>query len=245
MPEDRVIAGQPVEPRAEAWNELIDVRDWWRRRGGPRGGAILPPPQTPQLDPSNIVWIKNNTGDDLRLGEIAELQTKLLTTVERYAGWFNADTPDLTNPFVICLEPIADGNIGPAAIDGICPALVTVGSTTDRWAYPASGSAVLASGHAGAVRLLYPPSGTGEVYCFVKFDRPAMYRGTSNSAIPKGTVPSDNKTVSRYLAGSTTDSGIDDVVANEMADITASGKVLYYCDDGGGTLYIIAAECPL
>ncbi len=241
MPEEKVIAGQPVAPGASTWNDFVDVRDWWRRRGGPRGGGVAAPPQTPQFDPATVVWIQNSTGSDLRQGEIAELQTKLLDDVERYVPWFDADTPNLTKPFVVCLEPITDGEIGPAAIDGVCPALVNVGATTHRWAGPSSGSAVLQSYAAGGVRLLYPPSSTGEVLCFVKFDRPAMYRGVTNAAIAKG----DSGYVSRYLPGTTSDSGVDDLVVNEMADITDDGKVVYYMDDGGGVLYLIAAECPM
>ena len=68
------------------------------------------------------------------------------------------------------------------------------------------------------------------------------HRGITNMAVDKGT---DDKTASRYEAGTKDDTGIDDTLVNEMADVGA-GKVVYYAREPGAEgWYIFAAECPL
>ena len=68
---------------------------------------------------------------------------------------------------------------------------------------------------------------------------PLMHRGLTNEAISKGT---SDKMVSRYSPGTTTDSGTDDTVTNELINI-GSGKVVHYFESGG-VFYITSVECP-
>lgn len=64
-----------------------------------------------------------------------------------------------------------------------------------------------------------------------------IYRGVTDGAITKGS----SGTVSRYTPGTTTDSGTNDTVFNDFANVGSGKKVAYAMD--GANLYMIAAEC--
>lgn len=67
---------------------------------------------------------------------------------------------------------------------------------------------------------------------------PKLHRGVTDGAIAKGA----SGTVSRYTPGTTTDSGTNDTMYNELIDV-GSGKVVHYMRNGD-KLYMIAVECP-
>lgn len=64
-----------------------------------------------------------------------------------------------------------------------------------------------------------------------------LIRGVTDGAITKGS----SGTVSRYLPGTTTDSGINDTCYNDYANVGSGKKVSYMRN--GDKLYLIAAEC--
>lgn len=68
-----------------------------------------------------------------------------------------------------------------------------------------------------------------------------LFRGITNAALNKGSTVANG--VSRYLHGTETDSGIDDTVRNDWANV-GSGKKVGYMRSGSG-LYLVSAECPL
>lgn len=180
---DKVQAGAEfIPPRAETWNALVDLLNDKRRNRFTTSRPIQPAERP--LQPGQIK-IKNDTGAQLRLGEVVELQDKLLTDVDRHYPWFTADTPDETKPFAICLEPIPNTKIGLAQISGRCPALINVGATTDLWAYVSSGADVLVGDRFwGDVRLLYAPAGTGEQLVWVNIEKsPQSWVGKADAAI--------------------------------------------------------------
>jgi hypothetical protein len=74
--------------------------------------------------------------------------------------------------------------------------------------------------------LIHPSTGTIE-----------FHRGVTDAAINKGA----SGTVSRYTAGTTTDSGTNDTVNNDFANVAISKKVAYI--KSGANYYMIAAEC--
>lgn len=64
-----------------------------------------------------------------------------------------------------------------------------------------------------------------------------FHRGVTDAAISKGA----SGTVSRYTDGTSSDSGTNDTVTNDFADVAISKKVAYI--KSGGTFYMISAEC--
>lgn len=237
-------AGDPIEAvSATDLNRAFEAADdYFRRkaRGDQKGRPAT------NYDP-NCVKVLNNSGAVRRAGEVLEFTSLRFTTLaDDRPLWFTGSSPTLANGFGVLVRGMpasTEWGVDDCVVAGPCKALVNVTNTAHQFAYCAYGSYVLQSAPLGPVRILFKPSGTGERECGVLLDQSGfrMYRGVTNSAIAKG---ESNRTVSRYRPGTTTDTGIDDTVTNEMADI-GSGKVVYYMDDGGGILYVIAAECPL
>lgn len=69
--------------------------------------------------------------------------------------------------------------------------------------------------------------------------RGRFYRGVTNEASGKGDT---GKSVSRYIPGTTSDSGTDDLFTNELIDV-GSGIVIHYVEQGG-VFYMTSVECP-
>lgn len=65
----------------------------------------------------------------------------------------------------------------------------------------------------------------------------SLYRGTTDSSVSKG----GTVTISRYTAGTTSDSGSNDTGVLSELSAVASGAVVYYMDNGANK-YIIAVE---
>lgn len=128
---------------------------------------------------------------------------------------------------------LADGGI--AKVSGTPSINDEIGPSNASWA--------LASGGSGFKVVGDPTTSNGiDVVLAVQVATPSSFefhRGVTDGAISKG----GSGTVSRYNAGTTTDSGIDDTVNNEIANIGA-GKVIYYVLSGGN-YYAITGECPL
>jgi hypothetical protein len=78
----------------------------------------------------------------------------------------------------------------------------------------------------------------GVPYCVTGVSNPIeFHRGVTDAAIAKGA----SGTVSRYTDGTTSDSGINDTVSNDFANVAITKKVAYI--KSGGNFYMIAAEC--
>lgn len=74
-----------------------------------------------------------------------------------------------TGVVVVLLEPLADGQVGAAAIDGACFAQVSVSDADHDYAVEiASDATKFESASSGNVRILYKPAGTGVKWCVVR-----------------------------------------------------------------------------
>ncbi len=117
------------------------------------------------------IKLKNTSGAARRKGEILQVGDYRLTTIDRGKLWFAGNLHDgKDSPFAVLLEPIPDGEIGLAQIIGVCPALVTIGLSGQRFARPTESASDLLAGEAGLgpVRILHVESaGTGEKQCLV------------------------------------------------------------------------------
>lgn len=153
----KVNPGQKAKPSASLRNTSIDVADHWDRKG-PWKDA--PPDHTPRN--YSKVKVKNNTGSDLRRGEVVELNGGILTDIEPDYPWFSGVDVDLTHVgWGITLNPIKSTEIDNVLLVGCCPAWVNIKDESHRYADRAAGETVLQSQTTpGPVKLLHIPTGS-------------------------------------------------------------------------------------
>lgn len=127
---------------------------------------------------------------------------------------------------------LSDG--GPVMVSGSPSVGSEWGPVDGQWYIATGGVGFQIVGAAGST------SG-GNTVCIAQQDSTTFefHRGITDAAITKGS----SGTVSRYTAGTTSDSGINDTVSNEIASIAISKKIYYI--KSGGTFYAITGECPL
>jgi hypothetical protein len=158
-------SGQPFQvPPAEEWNDMVDAGAEYgkRRRLGQQSGSIVLPPS------GNTIQVQNSSGSDLTAGQVLQVGTKLLATVDRLGLWFDSDTPAVpsTSLWGVTAFPLKDTDIGALIVSGIAVASVTINDAQHRYCDVANGTETLSSGWHGA-RILYKPSGTGVLTCVV------------------------------------------------------------------------------
>jgi hypothetical protein len=98
---------------------------------------------------------------------VLKLVGPLITDMKVEHPWFDGGEPELTKRFAILRRNVIDDGIEDAAINGIALALVTITSTSHRFARIADGEYVLESSYTGPVEILYAPDETGEQECLV------------------------------------------------------------------------------
>lgn len=154
----KVKPGDPLRIPAETWNTFIDVADTWgRQRHQVR--------RTPQYDgpQTGIVLVRNVSGAARPRFGVLGIDGPLLDPEDNLAGFQEratvrgvVPTANHAGRFVVLLEPLADGAIGRACVDGICVARVEVASANDRLADCAAGQTEqLVANPTGTARLLW------------------------------------------------------------------------------------------
>lgn len=154
----KVKPGDPVRIPAETWNTFIDVADAWRRQQH----QIRRTPQS-DVPQTGIVLVRNTSGAARPRFGVLGVAGPILDPEDNLAGFQEratvrgvVPTADHVGRFVVLLEPLADGAIGRACVDGICIARVEVASANDRLADCAAGQTdKLVSNAAGTARLLW------------------------------------------------------------------------------------------
>ena len=115
-------------------------------------------------------------------------------------------------------------------------------SAGDEWG-PVDGQWYIATGGTGFHIIGGSGASGGNTVTLAQQDLAAdsleFHRGLTDAAINKGS----SGTVSRYTAGTTSDSGTNDTVVNEIANIAISKKIYYI--KSGANYYAITGECPL
>lgn len=136
-----------LQRSAAFFSDLIDVVSAHK-------AGIRPPNQRQSFEGrgNNVVFIHNNTGADLQLGEAVKLGDYLLEAGHPYDFWFEGESIDATfsRRYAVAAEPIPDGAIGAAYVNGMC-AVRYVGTAPSEgdWLGPKPGSATLENGYPG------------------------------------------------------------------------------------------------
>jgi hypothetical protein len=216
-------------------NNLVDMVDWWKRtvRGNPQRAL-------PVAIQTDVIKVKNVSGADRGAGQVLEIGTLVLTTLDRRNIWFNADTisHSVGRSYCVLPRPIPSGEIDDAHISGVCVAKVNIIATTDRYAFVEASSNVLKSGKTGQFKLLGPVTATGEqsvAVCFADDGRPVrLCKPVSN--ISKGASGSitlyDGETASQTVTAKAI-----------MAAVTGGGSAKWCTAFWDGTWFVLPGEC--
>jgi hypothetical protein len=200
-----------------------------------------PTPRTKPRGETNWVTIKNSSGANRRQGEILEFTGLALTDLTSRQLMLTGGSPTLANAFGVLNSPVANNEISPdCQVSGGCVGLVNVTDANHGYAVVQSATYVLQSADTGTVRIMWKPSGTGEKTCALLIGVPApfeVFRGITNASISKGAT---NGSVSRYKSGTNSDTGIDDTVTNDWANLASGIKVAYV--RLGSVYYILNSE---
>jgi hypothetical protein len=233
---EHVSQGSPLEFKAEAYNAMADAANHHKSRTGTAGG------RSHSINPC-VVQVKNDTGEDLGMGAVVELSEAAIDELDPHHLWFIGDTPDLTRVPAILLEPLKEGEIGPAQIAGVCLAKINVTSTSHKYGKFTSGQTSIESATAGPLKILVPPTAVEEKLLPVLINAGGVefHRGVTQGALNKGS----SATVHRYDPGTTTLASPTqaDTVYNDSANIATNKKIGYL--QNGDKMYVVVAECPL
>lgn len=159
----KVKPGDPLQIPAQTWNTFIDVAEAFQRQQH----AVRRTPQRDLLN-TGILLVRNTSGAARPrfgvlgiAGPVINPDDNLPEFQGQVALRGVVPTAEHVGRFVVLLEPLADGAIGRACVDGLCAARVEVASASDRLADCAIGQAEkLVANPAGTARLLWvaPPT---------------------------------------------------------------------------------------
>lgn len=178
----KVTTGQLFRPRADDWNAFIDAAEAHRRdrlafgAGGDsrgfRDGTVQVHNTTSHDWPHlSVVWLGGLVDPPVDEPSENRFQTTLtLPLFELQYAWQGT-----SGGFAILQEPLPQGRVGAARVNGITPVQVTVSDESHRCARPDMDEyyTPMVSDHWGPCRIIWKESGTGRVWAVVAFsDRP-------------------------------------------------------------------------
>lgn len=166
--------------RADSFNLHQDAaRDYLRRRMGKTGAGI---PDLGRIFPSLTVDLFNPASSIETLDAYSVVTYgNLLTPIDDASNLrdqssedpcFQLGTPAAaTDQFLVTLEPIAGQKIGRAVLAGLAVVQIDVTDASHTRAVPVAGeTGHLASAASGGVPIVWKPSGTGLLWCWVRID---------------------------------------------------------------------------
>ena len=184
------VVGDTLTITKSVWNDIIDCKEWWKRNvalgspGATRGG----------IRNYSVVSVQNSTGGALRLGDVVELDDRVLS--DSYLTndylWFDAKIPTFSEnraAFAVMLEPVPSDSTrcGKALTFGTCLAYVDVVSTSHKYAELVTATKTFKSSPGGPVKLLSVPDSTGEQLVYVALGEGKLTLvGKPGSTISKG-----------------------------------------------------------
>lgn len=172
-PFTKVTSGSPLEFQAASWNAALEAAQRFQRErlGGGRAPPSAPVPPVPSLR----IYVKNTTGGSLSALSVLELSgtpnisvTDAVHEVRRNPVMPGIAPTAAGVPFVVTIEPIADGEYGEAMVMGIVPCQITVNDNAHEYATPAaSNTASLDSATNGPARILWKEGSSGTVWALL------------------------------------------------------------------------------
>jgi hypothetical protein len=196
----KVQAGQSLEISATVWNALIDVTQRAKLSQHDRNDSSQPASRQ-----ANHALVRNLTGFDLARFAVIELGTPMITPSDNELEFKNRTSFSGLLPsaftgarFGVTLAPIASGAIGTAAVAGIVPVRLAVGTLPYACAAPIPGMGILQSVPHGPATVLWMESMGSPRWAIIRFD-PSNFEEivyiTSNSPDEDGFYPAN---VQRY-----------------------------------------------
>lgn len=164
-------SGSKLEFQAKTFNTFVDAARQMRQRSIDNGAARA----RQALRHTGIVVIKNNSGADVERFGVLGVDRALFTPTENLDSFQNHVLLSGIRPaasvhagkFVIALEPIKSGKIGPAYIDGVCPARITFAGEEPFADVKDNDLASLQAATTGSARVLWKEPGTGVKWAIV------------------------------------------------------------------------------
>lgn len=191
---EKVLPGQPFRPSASTWNRFVDKANEQPPPSQADGRSGLPP-----------LYVKNNSGTDVaRFGilGVADVQINQSDNASEFyrSILLDGESPVLAThcgKFVVCLEPVSDGQVGLCTMNGLIQVQVDMIDADDNWCdIYVAGFTKLKSYGAGSAEIIHKPAGTGDKWCLVQLGKshgPAReYRGLIDDA--GGFLTSDGTT---------------------------------------------------
>ncbi len=200
---------------------------------------------------TNVVAVVNDTGTDLELGDAVEITGPFVSdrTDDEFSSTdlFSIQEPAINATLIAILtEPIPDGEIWNAAIDGVATARINVTFTDHRFAY-SSGGHQLDSEFLGPLQILEEPHSTGlNLYkCLFTHDAGQVagtIRITANAAFT-GASSTFQATVARSEVVGVSNGATVTVnnYCQKDGDLNAPGMAWAYAD---GEVDLIEVKCP-
>ncbi len=164
----RLHSGQKWRPKAAELNAFVDSsEDYQRRRQLSQGGN-----GSRLRTQTDIVKVKNTTGEARRKGEILEVFDVLAELTDEHI-MFSGILPTGAESFGVLKRDVPNTQFVEMQMSGICIAKVNVTDIDHRWANYASQDPVLQSKANGPHELIYTPGELGEQDCVVRLGNEA------------------------------------------------------------------------
>lgn len=168
----KVKPGDPLVIPAETFNAFVETaQDLRSRQQNQMRDA------QPLTRPSGIVRIRNDSGVDRNRFDVLGVDGVIFDPADDEDAFKNAPalvgvTPaaEHANRFVVLLEPLADGSIGPAMAQGICPVKLDVQDAGHSFAEAVAGQcgALISASGSGGAQILWKAAGTGQQWALVR-----------------------------------------------------------------------------
>jgi len=185
----KVKAGDPLCISATTFNTFVDAaRDFLSRRQGTGGRPSQSFRQT------GIVLLQNDSGADAPRFAALGIDSPVIDPGDNEDEFTSRVALSGVTPvagtheglFAVCLEPIADGEIGRACVSGVCPAVVNVTDASHQYADIADGQVVLTSCSRGAAQVLWRETGTGLKWAVVRIGATSPAAGDVTNPVVLG-----------------------------------------------------------
>lgn len=172
----KVQPGEPLAISAAAYNAFVDAARGVRSPGAVAGGPVATPRD------GLVVLVRNSSGGDVARYGVLAISSPLVSPSSDEGEFqrrlaFDGVTPSgatAAGKFVVCLQPLADGEIGRAVLAGLTIAKLSVPGSLGAFAEAASGNvSTLTTGATGTARILWAESSGTTRWAVVRLGDPA------------------------------------------------------------------------